>query len=147
MPAINQCDVAHRGSTAAGFTILELLVVITIIGLLVGLVGPAVLRQLSGAKLSVGRQSIERLGVVLDIYNIDMGAYPTTQQGLEALVKRPSGATNWNGPYLKGNAVPLDPWNRPYVYRNPSERPGHEYDLCSNGPSPDAARRDMLCNP
>ena len=89
----------------AGFTLLEILVVITIIGLLIGLVAPAALRQLSGARVSVAKQSIERLSSVLDLYDLDMGSYPTTEQGLAALVKRPAGAENWNGPYLKGDAV------------------------------------------
>jgi len=131
----------------AGFTILEILVVITIIGLLIGLVAPAALRQLGGARVSVAKQSIERLATVLDLYNLDMGSYPSTEQGLTALVKKPSGANNWNGPYMKGDAVPLDPWSRPYVYRRPSERPGHEFDLCSVGPNGDAGAKDMICNP
>jgi general secretion pathway protein G len=130
----------------AGFTILEILVVITIIGLLIGLVAPAALRQLSGARNSVAKQSIERLGTVLDLYSLDMGSYPTTEQGLAALVKKPSGSTRWNGPYLKGDDVPQDPWSRPYVYRRPSERQGKDYDLCSTGPNGDASGADMICN-
>ena len=130
----------------AGFTILEILVVVTIIGLLIGLVAPAALRQLGGARVSVAKQSVERLGTVLDLYNLDMGSYPTTEQGLNALVKKPSAAANWNGPYLKGETVPLDPWNRPYIYRNPSERPGHDYDLCSNGANSDGAKKELICN-
>src|SRR3954447_19342531 len=94
-------------SREAGFTLLEILVVITIVGLLIGLVAPAALRQLSGARVSVAKQSIERLSGVLDLYDLDMGSYPTTEQGLAALVKRPGGAENWNGPYLKGDSVPL----------------------------------------
>jgi general secretion pathway protein G len=136
-----------RDSGDAGFTILEILVVVTIIGLLIGLVAPAALRQLGGARVSVAKQSIERMGMVLDLYNLDMGSYPTTEQGLEALVKKPSAAAaNWNGPYLKGETVPLDPWNQPYTYRSPSERPGRDYDLCSNGGSTDPAKRNSLCN-
>lgn len=131
----------------AGFTILEILVVITIIGLLIGLVAPAALRQLGGARVSVAKQSIERLAMVLDLYNLDMGSYPTTEQGLEALVRKPPQAANWNGPYLKGEAVPLDPWNQPYVYRSPSDRQNHSYDLCSKGGSADTANKQMLCNP
>ena len=131
----------------AGFTILEILVVITIIGLLIGLVGPAALRQLGGARTSVAKQSIERLGMLLDLYNLDVGSYPTTEQGLEALVRKPQQAGNWSGPYMKGEAVPLDPWNQPYVYRSPSERPNHGYDLCSKGNSADTANQAMLCNP
>jgi general secretion pathway protein G len=131
----------------AGFTILEILVVVTIIGLLIGLVAPAALRQLGGARVSIAKQSIERLGMVLDLYNLDMGSYPTTDQGLEALIRKPSSAaTNWNGPYLKSEAVPLDPWNQPYIYRSPSDRPGHGYDLCSKGGNTDATRQTLLCN-
>jgi len=133
-------------SREAGFTLLEILVVITIIGLLIALVGPAVLRQLSGARNSIAKQSIERIGTVLDLYNLDMGSYPTTQEGLAALIHKPAGATRWNGPYLKGDAVPLDPWNHPYVYRNPSDRKGHDYDVCSAGPKGDATGSDMICN-
>ena len=131
----------------AGFTILEVLVVITIIGLLIGLVAPAALRQLGGARVSVAKQSIERLATVLDLYSLDAGSYPTSEQGLVSLVKKPAGIANWNGPYLKGDAVPNDPWGRPFVYRRPSERPGHDYDLCSTGPNGDSAQRDMICNP
>jgi general secretion pathway protein G len=137
----------NGASRDSGFTILEILVVITIIGLLIGLVAPAALRQLGGARVSVAKQSIERLGMVLDLYNLDMGSYPSTEQGLEALVKKPSQAANWNGPYLKAETVPLDPWSQPYVYRRPSERPNHDYDLCSKGGSADSANKTMLCNP
>jgi general secretion pathway protein G len=120
----------------AGFTLLEILVVIAILGLLVGLVAPAALRQLGGAQVSVAKQSIQRLGGVLDLYRLDMGVYPTTEQGLQALITRPPGATAWSGPYLKAEqGLPLDPWNRPYLYRNPSTRPGRDYDLCSRGPN------------
>ena len=131
----------------AGFTILEILVVITIIGLLIGLVAPAALRQLGGARVSVAKQAIERLGTVLDLYSLDMGSYPTTEQGLTALVQKPAGATNWTGPYLKGGVAPLDPWNHAFAYRRPSERANHDYDLCSSGPNGDATQRDMICNP
>src|SRR5215510_12863129 len=81
------------GRRDGGFTILEILVVITIIGLLIGLVAPAALRQLGGARLSVAKQSIERLSTVLDLYNLDIGSYPTTEQGLAALVRKPTGAS------------------------------------------------------
>src|SRR5438270_7215711 len=85
-----------------GFTLLEILVVIAILGLLIGLVAPAALRQLGGARVSVVHQAIERLASVLDLYKLDVGSYPTTEQGLPALVERPADVTTWNGPYLKG---------------------------------------------
>ena len=105
-----------RPAREDGFTLLELLVVIAILGLLIGLVAPAVLRQLGGARNSVTKQSISRIGGILDLYKLDAGSYPTTEQGLAALVKEPEGASNWNGPYLKG-WVPNDPWGHPYTYR------------------------------
>jgi general secretion pathway protein G len=116
-----------------GFTLLELLVVLAILGLLIGLVAPAALRQLESSKEKIAHQSIERIAGVLDIYKLDVGAYPTTEQGLLALIAPPSGVTRWNGPYLKGENVPQDPWGRPFIYHNPSQRAGHEYDLYSLG--------------
>jgi general secretion pathway protein G len=131
-----------------GFTLLEILVVIAILGLLIGLVAPAVLRQLGFARGAVAKQSIERLGGILDLYRLDIGSYPTTAQGLQALVQAPPGLTSWNGPYVKGASVPLDAWNHGYVYRNPSSRAGHDYDLCSQGPNgPQAAPTELICNP
>ena len=128
-----------------GFTLLELLVVIAILGLLIGLVAPAALRQLGSARTSVAKQSIERLGTVLDLYKLDVGSYPSSDQGLQALIERPTGVDVWNGPYLKGG-MPVDPWNHPYSYRNPSSRAGHDYDLCSSGPSGGSTTTDAICN-
>ena len=84
---------------------------------------------------------------MLDLYKLDLGSYPSGELGLQALVQRPAGATAWNGPYLRGEGVPIDPWNRPYLYRNPSTRTGREFDLCSRGPNGDAAGDSMICNP
>ncbi len=130
----------------AGFTLLEILVVIAILGLLIGLVAPAVLRQLGGARVNIAKQSIERIGSILDLYKLDVGSYPTTEQGLTALSVRPTGADNWNGPYLKGETAPVDAWNHPYQYRMPSQRNGHDYDLCSQGPN-GSGGNDQICNP
>ena len=129
----NHCGKLERRQR--GFTLLELLVVLAILGLLIGLVAPAALRQLGSAKEKIAHQSIERLSGVLDIYKLDVGAYPTTDQGLQALITRPSGVTRWNGPYVKGEKVPEDPWGHPFIYRSPSQRPGREYDLLSLGPT------------
>ena len=130
----------------AGFTLLEILVVIAILGLLIGLVAPAVLRQLGGARVYIAKQSIERLGAILDLYKLDVGSYPSTEQGLAALSVQPTGAPNWNGPYIKGETVPLDAWNHPYTYRSPSQRSGHDYDLCSPGPN-GTGGDGAICNP
>jgi general secretion pathway protein G len=140
-------DEAEGAEADAGFTLLELLVVIAILAMLIGLVAPAALRQLGGARVSVARQSIERLGGVLDLYKLDIGSYPTSEQGLQALLVRPSGAATWNGPYVNGTQVPVDPWNRAYVYRSPASRTGHEYDLCSRGPDGQANDSNLICNP
>lgn len=137
---------SKRRRHQAGFTLLELLVVIAILGLLIGLVAPAALRQLGGARVSIAKQSIERIGSVLDMYKLDNGNYPTSDQGLQALVDRPAGASAWSGPYVKGG-VPMDPWNHSYTYRQPSSRSGHDYDLCSGGPSGSATGEEAICNP
>jgi general secretion pathway protein G len=133
----------------AGFTLLELLVVIVILGLLIGFVAPAVLRQLGHAKDSVAKQSIAQLGSVLDLYKLDVGAYPSTQDGLQALITQPEDADNWSGPYLKTNALPVDPWGHTYLYDAPSTRNGLDYDLCSSGSSGKSGQpgdAGMICN-
>ena len=140
------CRSTSRPSRDDGFTLIELLVVIAILGLLIALVAPAVLGQLGGAKVKIATQSIERLGQILDLYKLDVGSYPSTDDGLQALVAKPSDADNWNGPYVKGS-VPVDAWNHPYLYRNPSNRDGHDYDLCSGGPNGNAANSSSeICN-
>lgn len=145
----HRCDPQTRCRSEEGdpgFTLLELLVVIAILGLLIGLVAPAALRQLGFARGEVTRQSIARIGSVLDLYKLDAGSYPTTEQGLKALIERPADAENWNGPYVKGDRVPMDAWNHPFVYNDPSTRTGHDYDLCSHGPTGNATGEAMICN-
>jgi len=114
-----------------GFTLIELLVVLVILGLLAGLVGPQVLRYLGGAKSDTARLQIEELGAGLDLYHLETGRYPTTEEGLGALVEQPVGVNNWNGPYLKKKTVPRDPWGNEYYYRSPGEH--GMYDLYSLG--------------
>ena len=108
--------------TRHGFTLIELLVVITVLAILASLVSPMVFRNVGDAKISAARSQLEILGLALDSYRLDNDYYPSNAQGLDALVRVPSGdppARNWRGPYLK-RAVPLDPWGRPYEYEGPS---------------------------
>ena len=114
-----------------GFTLVEILVVITIIGLIMGLVGPRVLNYLGESKSKAARIQIESLASALDLYYLDNGRYPTSSEGLTALVQRSGNSPSWNGPYLKGGLVPGDPWGKPYVYRSPGEH--GTYDLISYG--------------
>lgn len=147
-PPVETPSAPERAPPDAGFTLLEILVVIAILGLLIGLVAPAALRQLGNAKVSVARQSIERLASVLDMYKLDVGSYPSSSDGLHALVEKPADAENWNGPYVK-SGDPLDPWRHTYLYREPSERADHDFDLCSRGPhdqAGDTAASGMICN-
>src|SRR6201997_1483420 len=118
---------ARASRTAeAGFTLVEMLVVITIIGLIMSLVGPRVLNYLGESKIKTARIQIQSFASALDLFYLDAGRYPTTSEGLAALVKPAPGLTAWNGPYLKGGTVPNDPWGKPYVYRSPGERTAYE---------------------
>jgi general secretion pathway protein G len=113
-----------------GFTLLELLVVIVIIGLLAGLVAPRYFDQVSKSNTKIAKAQIDSLGKALDQYRLDVGAYPTTEMGLAALNTKPTNVDKWAGPYLK-KAVPLDPWGNPYVYKAPGDH--GDYDLVSLG--------------
>ena len=113
-----------------GFTLLELLVVIVIIGLLAGYVAPRYFSQVGRSEIQVARSQIESLEKALDQYRLDMRRYPTAEEGLDALVAKPANAQTWSGPYLK-KAVPNDPWGRPYVYRTPGQK--SEFELVSYG--------------
>jgi len=118
-----------------GFTLIELVVVIIVLGLLAGLVLPQITGRVSDAKLTTARTQIEMMGVALDSYRLDNGRYPTTQQGLEALRVEPTTGplpNNWRGPYLR-REVPLDPWDRSYEYRSPGEANPTSYDLFTLG--------------
>ena len=118
-------------SKLRGFTLIELLVVLAIIGLLAGLVGPQVMKHLGGAKTKAAKVQIEDLAGALDMYRMDTGRYPTSSEGLKALVEKPSGARAWNGPYLRKNTIPLDPWMYDYHYASPGEH--GRFDLYSYG--------------
>jgi len=113
-----------------GFTLIEIMVVVIIIGLLAALVGPRLFGKISSAKQRAAKAQIELFGTALDTFRIDVGRYPTTQEGLKALREKPSGVEEWQGPYLP-KEIPLDPWGRPYVYKSPGEH--GDYDLISYG--------------
>ena len=114
-----------------GFTLIELLVVLVILGLLAGLVGPQILRYLGSAKSDTAQLQIAELGAALDLFHLEVGRYPNTDEGLAALVEEPTGVSNWNGPYLKKKTVPKDPWGNDYNYSSPGEN--SIYDLFSLG--------------
>lgn len=119
-----------RRAGAAGFTLIELLVVVVIIGLLASLVAPRLFGQIGKSKVGVTRAQIDALSQALERYQIDVGSYPTTEQGLQALVTRPDSGDKWHGPYLT-KAVPPDPWDRPYHYKAPGDH--GDFDLYSYG--------------
>lgn len=114
-----------------GFTLVEMLVVITIIGLIMGLIGPRVLNYLSESKVKAAKIQLQSFSSALDLFYLDAGRFPSTAEGLAALVQRTQGVAAWNGPYLKGGNVPNDPWSHPYLYRAPGEH--GPYDIMSYG--------------
>ncbi len=115
-----------------GFTLVELLVVLVILGLVMGLVGPRVLGYLSSSRERTAHLQIESFASALDLFYLDYGRYPTNGEGLEALVKRPGSGEHWAGPYLKQPNVPVDPWGNPYTYHVPGKTT--PYAITSNGP-------------
>lgn len=114
-----------------GFTLLELLVVLGIIALLAGIVGPQVMKHMGASKTKAARVQVEDLSAALDMYKLDVGKYPTSEQGLAALVEKPSDSKRWNGPYLRKTKVPQDPWVQAYRYTSPGQH--GKFDLTSYG--------------
>ena len=113
-----------------GFTFFEILVVVTIIGLLAALVAPRLWKKISGGKQVAAKAQIELFGTALDVFRLDIGRYPTSEEGLKALREKPSAAENWQGPYLP-KEIPVDPWRTAYVYKSPGEH--GDYDIISYG--------------
>jgi general secretion pathway protein G len=123
-------SLSHATKKVFAFTLLELLVVVAIIGLLAGYVGPKYFGQLGKAEVKAARAQIDALEKALDQYRLDVGRYPSSEQGLNALVVQPGGISKWAGPYLK-KGLPLDPWDKTYFYKSPGEH--GEFDLFSYG--------------
>lgn len=118
----------------SGFTLLELLVVIALLGLLIALVGPRVMTLFGASKQKIARQSIAQLCDVLEFYKLDIGTYPSSDQGMQALITAPAGTEDkWRGPYLKSSTTPADPWGQPFQYRIPSARGRHAFDIFTLG--------------
>lgn len=130
-PLLERQERLVRRYAERGFTLIEMLVVISIIALIMALVGPRVLNYLTESKVKAAKIQIESLTSALDLYALDTGRYPSNSDGLGALMQRPGGVTSWNGPYLKGNVIPKDPWGQPYVYRAPGLHGA--YDIISHG--------------
>lgn len=126
------CESKALRAPEAGFTLIEVLIVLAIIGMIAGLVGPRVLGYLSGSKIKAARVQIEALYSAVDLFYLDNGRYPTSNEGLVALVKKPPSTQQWNGPYVKTGDLPKDPWGNPYLYKIPGK--GEPYSIISTGP-------------
>jgi general secretion pathway protein G len=122
---------ANHKRRESGFTLIELLVVLVILGLLAGLVGPNVMKYVGSSKIEVTRAQLEDLSAGLDLFKLDVGRYPSSEEGLQVLVEGNDAIPGWNGPYLRKKRVPLDPWNNDYVYAIPGQ--GNDFDLLSLG--------------
>jgi general secretion pathway protein G len=139
----NMLLTGHRRN---GFTLIELLVVLVILGLLASLVGPRVMQQLGSSKTKTARLQIEEFGAALDLFRLELGRYPTTDEGLVALVENPGVMPGWHGPYLRKKVIRFDPWGWEYEYRYPGEN--DEYDLftlgADNTPGGEDENRDVV---
>lgn len=115
-------EVARRRAGDRGFSLIELLVVLVILGLLAGLVGPQILGYLGSSRQKAADLQISQFKAALDLYRLDFGRYPTSEEGLKALVEKPPGASRWAGPYLRETTLPADPWGNPFAYKAPGQK-------------------------
>jgi general secretion pathway protein G len=129
--------------SAAGFTLMELVVVLVILGMLAAVVGPKIYDKMGSSKSQIAKMQVSELESALQLYAFDTGRFPTTAEGLQALVQNPTGSDSWKGPYLK-KSVPLDPWERAYAYKNPGDH--SDYDLYSFGPDGVEGTDDDICS-
>ncbi|MGI9409907.1 MAG: type II secretion system major pseudopilin GspG [Hyphomicrobiaceae bacterium] len=143
MKAAQSKHTGRRGEQ--GFTLVELLVVMAILVLLAGIVAPRVIGYLGSSRAKAATVQIESLATSLELYRLDTGRYPSSQEGLIALVRKPERVANWNGPYIRGREVPPDPWGKPYFYRSPGASSAFEiYSLGADGkPNGDGEDKDI----
>jgi general secretion pathway protein G len=129
-----KANLKSRKSRQAGFTLVELLVVLVILVLLASIIGPRVIGYLGSSRVKTAKIQVESLVTSLELFHIDVGRYPTSAEGLEALVRNTSGIPGWSGPYINKGEVPLDPWGKPYKYESPAaDRPFTIYTLGRDG--------------
>ena len=127
----------------AGFSLMEIIVVVVIIGLLTAVVAPNVVRRLMESRENIAKIQISHLEGAVQIFAFDMGRFPTSSEGLQALVQNPTGGSSWRGPYVE-KGLPLDPWDKPYIYRIPGTN--GEFEICSVGPDGNEGTDDDVCN-
>ncbi len=125
-------SIDNRRTSEKGFSLIELIVVLVILGLLAAVVGPRIFDKLAQSKQQIAKIQIKELEGALSLFSFDVGRFPSTSEGLEALIRNPGNLEAWKGPYLNKNELPLDPWRKPYVYRSPGQH--GDFDLFSYGP-------------
>jgi general secretion pathway protein G len=137
----------HRSGARAGFSLLELLLVLVILAILAGIVGSRFVGQSQAARIKAAKAQLEHLTLALNRFEIDLGRFPTGSEGLRVLIEKPSDAGKaWQGPYLDGNALPVDQWNTPWNYRQPGQKRPEGFDLWSNGPDGHEGGGDDIAN-